>query len=95
MNRRELLTALGFGQLFHGPQVPEPRCFGVIRGIEIEIECPSDGKEDCPLGHHQKPSYVVELSLSRGDEEKSLILRTCSQCGGAYVLPEVRKEPSK
>ena len=95
MLRRELLTALGFGQLFHGPQVPEARCFGVIRGIEVEIECPADEREKCPQGHLQKPSYVVELSLSRGDEEKSLILRICSQCGGAYVLPEMRREPSK
>ena len=95
MNRRELLTALGLGQLFHGPQVPEPRCFGVIGGIEIEIECPEDERENCSQGHHQKPRYVIDLDLSRGDEERTLILRVCSVCGGCYVLPEVRREPSK
>jgi hypothetical protein len=104
MLRRELLTALGLGQLFRRPvrvgvfdQQPDgPRCFGIVDGKEVEIFCPPEkGEERCSNNHLQKPAYIVDLALRNGDEEKSLTLRICSTCGGCYALPEMPEEPSK
>ena len=94
------------GQLFHRPvrvgtfDQSGPVCVGVVDGKELEIECPDEG-ELCANGHRQKPSYVVDLSLSRGDEERLLVLRVCSHCGVCYTklevgdVSDVPREPSK
>jgi hypothetical protein len=96
MNRRELITMLGLGPLFHGqPQTAEPRCFGIIKGEEVEVECPGDEGEDCPLGHHQEPLLIIDLDLERGDEVRPIKLRVCAVCGVVYVKRPEPKEPSK
>jgi hypothetical protein len=90
------------GQLFHPPQDPkEPRCFGVVHGVELEIECPpGDEFEVCPNLHRQKPSYTIDLALSREGEEKALVVCVCSICHVLYQREEkdvsaVPGEPSK